>query len=603
MANLPFEILTQVAIHINQPKDLRACTLVCQSWYRPFTERLWSRLCINTISQLNAVSGTFSSHKSLAPFYSRVRTLHLKCPFKIHSHRFHLIQQRFHDLEALHIHSDCLTSACFSQSTANWGLWKYLTVLEFSMGQHEISPAEFIAVLPLVPYLKQLVYAQREARHGLCWKDIEAIHTHLQFLERLYLGAFCRTPSLNDFLGLPRLIPAKTLKNLEVLDYQISPWFIYYCAWKYPNLETLELYETFPVRPHYINHAMGLSQLQSNPAFQKLTTIKLGTNRGSRALHETLQRIIAQSARSIAHLEYSDILQGALDPYYQATNDPLLQVFEKSAESLKLHLPDSRNSSPRAIFQSVSKWPCLTQLDINAPYLNLDIHHILGCCLALKRLVLTFRTLEYIFCLSKPQQTYELESLTLQNGTFHSDLLYFISKRCRRLNELKLIRLIIDSRVDSICFPLGIDMRYTTLNNLVLDKILFDGVDGFGSRYDVQNNVMLVYQMRSTFDDDTTSATYNHMPTQTEKMQWFHWHRAPHAPPPLGQCRKLNEKEASFTKSVFRTYQYRYVYSVDQDKRSHRTRSYRDREDWQNDLYKGHTTFICESVLNLVIRD
>ncbi|KAI9015752.1 hypothetical protein CLU79DRAFT_765670 [Phycomyces nitens] len=602
MADLPFEILAQIATHIKR-EDQRTCTLVCNSWYKPFTERLWSNIRINTKNQLSTVSGTFITHKSHSQFYSRVRILHLECPFKVNSYRLSLIQERFSFLEELHVHSNCLSSAFFSQSATNWGLWKHLTVLEFSMGQYEISPADLITVLPFVPNLKQLVYAQREAHRGLCWKDIESIHTHLQFLERLYLGAFCCTPSSKDFLGLPDLMPAKTLKTLEILDYKISPQFIYYCAWKYPNLETLEFYETFPVKHEYVNHSMALSDLLVAPAFKKLNTIRLGTNKRSRELHETLQKILAQSVRYLTHLEYSDVNQRVLDAYYQTTDDPLLQIFENYARSLRLYFPDSRNSPPQTIFQKSSRWPCLTKLDIDTPYLDLNIHHILSCCTALKRLAMTFKTLGNIPRLTKSQAIYELESLTLQDGTINSEILHLLSRRCPQLNELRLIRLDINSRIDSKEFPLGIDMRYTSLNSLVMENVFFDGLDELGSRYDVQNNIMLVYQMQSTVHNDTVSATYNNLPTQTAKMQWFHWHRTSHAPLLLGRCRKLNQMEASFTESVFRTYQYRHVYLVNQGRKSRPTKAYRDRDDWQNDLYKGHTTFVCDRVFNLVIKD
>ncbi|KAI9031587.1 hypothetical protein CLU79DRAFT_729238 [Phycomyces nitens] len=495
--HLFFDIFELVATHLSV-SDRRVCLSVCHQWHSIFMPALYCNITTTGHQQFKSLLDTMSAcHYSTTGLDSvgyfvrslsiqgtsinpqELRQLTIVCPLLRIIQIDSLTIPETHPVDAVDLAShlgswkylrqiterfDTTLSNTVLSTTTNNSLTHLSVCFPDYIKVHLIRT--FFTVLPNAQYLRSLSINRMALRFDL----LEWIHTSCPQLETLcLLDITLQAPTQTIPQIVSRYTPSTTMRTFKLQGcwnlYEHYEW-IYYIAQKYPNVQFLELNESYCEGWESNNMA---SRLNDPPE-----TIQARYN---------AMVYLAQQCRQIIHLHLHHV---ALDGLF-------FEVLERTETHLKsLSLGDmtwrtknmvkSLASTRQPSLRTLTLWDwCyslehltglyyqqITSLTLSARctgYDILGIDAVLVQCQALQQLTLEHGPLGLTsFC---APTNHPLTTLVLRQVSFKDEIFGYLSMVCRHLSHLSLISCRWSEAFSS---PLQLDLATHTLISLDISQ-------------------------------------------------------------------------------------------------------------------------------------
>ncbi|KAI9015751.1 hypothetical protein CLU79DRAFT_765669 [Phycomyces nitens] len=578
---LPFEILANIA-RLLPARDISSGSLVCQSWYQPFSDSLWHTVKIQSRPNLEALCNHLSGPNN----HKVVRQLEIGAQLQLEAKELNIMLQSLHSLHTLVLATGSISASCFKQEMA-WSKWSSLQRLDFYAYNND--PEHVIRILSCLPALRQLTYlTNRSGEASLHLYDMERIHSYLPGLEKLTLSANLALLGTDDIQTMSGLTvkPARKLKHVKFAFGCVDLRWASYWALKYPNLRMLEWnpYHDSTRNYSYVDEAAEmLCYIPSS--FSHLETIRLLEASRNRRLHQPFVELMSRFGRGFRRLEY-DI---AFDDQYYATTDGIKEVL-RDGLSNRVETLDMRVyypiQGPNTLFPFVmGVCPSLLHLKLQAFDIDFAIDVLLDNCMALRTLNITCRTiaLSKSSSLITTTKTHSLQSFKFNEGTTEPAVFNYISNRCRQLTDMHLNRVKVLGKISDTAGSLAIDMSHTHFQQLQLDQISYLS-SPLGS--ECKNKMHFI-----SFTQQILS-----------EREWYHWNGYWSCHEMSNPHRRLPNDQVKYVEEYYGSFPSRRTPSLCQHRQLY-INSYVASTAWKDDLNRGYIDVHCGSIDSLVLKN
>ncbi|KAL0084433.1 hypothetical protein J3Q64DRAFT_1747668 [Phycomyces blakesleeanus] len=585
VSELPFEILLRVAEHLSK-SDKTSCASVCKRWTPPFQESLWKNIKAKSLKDIDRFYN-LSKHSTNKFPYTLNRSLIIGGKSTFTDWLKCCIFQTFPNLMHLDILSMRMENKDVHESEYCGPIKSLVSLhLKFStMGKPMVTPKiiRFIAQFPSLEKLNIHSYGPYYSM-PLTTSDINTIHQNSPQLKSIKGYISLDNIDQDSVKTIPNTMPVPLVKALDLLiTSQSCLWSHYlwlcYFRYKYPKLRSLKLNIVckeggFSFKEY--NKRNGSFSSSATPVFLLLETVQFHINDKRKIPNAFLWDIIQQSSTSIKRLKY--------------------KTFSNTRKTAPIEEAEPFNIN-NIIIPNFSRYPLLVDLDIEYSNISIALDDLLDNCRALRHLYLS----KVQLCTSRHAhnnpiqhalQTCDLEDIIIKTSVFN-----YISFRCRSLDLIKLTRLKICGSISKETGGMDIDMSYTRIKMLIIDRIKF-----YSSSNNINDstkvNLFLLSHLPETSQPNENIKMKN-VESPMSFIRWFHSIKNDEQSHNFKQdSRELSDQDGQEVLDYYHKHSYTKV-SNGQEQKKYFERSLKDY--WEKDLCRGYAEFRCGYIAKYVI--
>lgn len=446
---LPSELIELIGSYLSNQEQYK-CLFVCKNWFDPIHRSLYKTIQIKTRHQFKTLLPQLESNGKL------VRSLYF-CKSK---HRVGVTRK---ELDQLAIVCPYIEILDFHQA-----IWKYIYHsnlldqfkhiyqlpplthnLRLSQHQNQLTSLSLYGpivsdylfqqeeLLKCTPHLVFLSFnSQQDKSHVIhvSITQLEFIHDSLPLLKELELSGSFKLQQITT--TTTTITAAVHLTRFLLKATSISPQWIYYFAYKYPNLETLDLELTLlPQKQKEVDKSFSFL-LKSCPNLNK---IELDSSSAKTLMTKEFFDI-ADQHQHLKEIKMKDLVYNLVsrqDGFF----DLLVKRGKRWISGLGTEVIES-DLTIRHILESLVTLNQLTDLVLccGHPYFDCELDLILDHCPNL--IQLTIRSAQVIVSLEQQQQittsrVHGLKSISFSTVSFSSCILFdYLSLKCPVLTKL-----------------------------------------------------------------------------------------------------------------------------------------------------------------------
>ncbi|KAL0084572.1 hypothetical protein F4703DRAFT_1855010 [Phycomyces blakesleeanus] len=272
---------------------------------------------------------------------------------------------------------------------------------------------------------------------------------------------------------------------------------------------------------------------RSNPnAFQHLETFDLTYDRHSILSSFILLEVLRELRVPLRHLILDPTQLRYISESPSINVNTVLEFFSETLQSFKVKRFKYISANQDPTFKLSSYYRLLTDLYISSNYVTLDLGDLLDKCVALKQLEFCAGTLVIDPNTTneeskKEQQQHGLQILTLRKCTVNSEILNYLSSRCRSLKHITLDTLLIKG---SICKRTGcllLDMPHTSLKTLNIGQLRYSPPYEETNVYDHSRLTLLSKLNDASLSDEKIEREKNQIDSEhpiltSHPIDWVH---------------------------------------------------------------------------------
>ncbi|KAI9020029.1 hypothetical protein CLU79DRAFT_756813 [Phycomyces nitens] len=601
VSELPFEILNLIASHLSQ-KDKLCCMSVCRAWTVPFRDALWDTVDINRKESLEAICSLSAVQQNIYQTQgNRVQALRLKRRIETTDQQLCILQRFFQQIKQLNIELNAINIKNFNRAS-DWSLWRSLTDLKMYIPKlDDGKKTDVLDILSCLPRLVRLDLAEhsRFSAHKYTWETIEAIHMRLPRLKHLQLSLPFDPIPTKDIKQIKSILPASTT-TLRLLGHNMDLGWLYYCAVKYPNLNTLESRllqrQASWNRDIPDNESIHLLSSHQHP-FPHLKSVILTQEATPGLQLDIFLQFIQRFLGHIKSINYNLLTTGSPEDHPPSILDHPIHLSSSALQKLVLQV------GPISLPQQ--KWPLglginshLVDLDLNFFDTTVQIDCVLNDCLSLKRMKLRSGLITLSpDSLSSSPPPHGLESIELCRTTVDPDVFRYLSLRCRNLTEMILNDVSIPVSLSRETGNFCLDMSYTHFKTLKLHGVEFYAVNGcnWNENPDGDHNIYILTIDRIYPSPRPSYLEEVHGPQDgqdTVKRLWFHHCWGNTKDDLKKEVWVLGYTEAQFAEKYFESYSPENTHIRRTAEEPFHSQLVEKRF-WKDDLLRGRVTLRC----------
>ncbi|KAL0081154.1 hypothetical protein J3Q64DRAFT_1866415 [Phycomyces blakesleeanus] len=465
--------------------DQISCSIVCKKWTQPLLNVIWSKIILSQ-RDIDNICNKYGQANNYWKNSHRVWALTLT---NLPSNRaifLPILQQMFRRLSYLE-YTEVYQDKRWIVDSLNWNLWNSLTYLNVTLEYVDKSLVlmEMFEKLSVLRRLSNITIedARNTAKNTtVSWLDIESLHQYLPRLKYLKVGLILTPITDADVELLHCIPPAYTLTRAEYSTRYMDDIWVLYLSLKYPSLQTLRLapYYTDCTTPtttesiRLYEKEKPISSIHTfltlNKFFPNLTRADLCWKSPNGWKSSVFYDVFSKFGTSLVHLNV--YLHESLD--IQLLNSTIDKSrISKGLKIMTLFVYKSSFSKCGNLAFTISLYPYLAELNINAIHTPIEINNILVHCPVLQKLGIENSSV-YLDNLSTHTYPHCLKKLNLAHLEVSTQVLNYISICCRGLKTLKMSFLKFSDSSFEENGQLLVDMPFTQLDTLTVREILFD---------------------------------------------------------------------------------------------------------------------------------
>ncbi|KAI9021627.1 hypothetical protein CLU79DRAFT_835504 [Phycomyces nitens] len=619
---LPYEILRNIAFFITR-KDASVSSLVCKAWSFPFQASLWEKISISKDLELDNLLQKFDRAPEI---YQRsghyVRELDLGKRDDLSAITISKLQRYFPDVNTVKIEKG-LWYQTHLEALPEWNQWKQLRHLTVCVPHcpNDDSFQELQRICSGLSLLQTLVILNKYsgATSAIGWETLETIHSTLPYLECLKVDSqMFRIPETD--MNQIRALPPAVLLNTVIFDTENMPLeWLFYCAVKYKNIQTLkwrdtqsvgkdspEAHSTYLEPAHYIL-LEKMRKFSTLPYFfSRLKNFALGENPAVAWRGGTIWQIFEELGVSLENLEFTigidDFLPNTvtkiLTKYSKACSNTLQTLCIKAV----MHTPNPAHTP--CILQAVPiSFNLLADLTINAQYSIIEVDDILNHCSALKKLSISAHSVCLSPVASNNDMVHSLERIELTDSKVKAGIFTYLSFRCENIGHMRLNNLTVVGLISQETGNLCVDMSKTCFKDLRIDKVTFYSMDDTNvEEYRHRNLKINIISVEHTGflkkENGCRSSNFLGYECKSKDFSidtlWFHCFNSPPTTNEKTMVQILSNEEIEYALKYFMAYRYKSKLQLPYPNVLCNDYGLVDDWCWTNDLHRGYVTLLCK---------
>ncbi|KAL0077763.1 hypothetical protein F4703DRAFT_1881171 [Phycomyces blakesleeanus] len=604
-SDLPFEILSNIA-RFTPTSDKCCCILACKAWKIPFQESLWRKIQVYSMKELENISDIInSSTNKTMPFNLMTTDIRFTGIINFTGWQKNNVFQAFPNLEYIDMGSLFFSEIKMDEIKSNLE-WSSITKLKtkFKHTRSRNSTIKMLGILRSTPNLRVLDIGPhyRRVPLELSLQLYNNLHNMLPSLTSMAANLALDDINRRDARKIRKTEPALHLTSLYLHLTSWDSMWLYYFAYKYPNLRTLKWRAPCQTERGVIIKEYGeeeVSLLRSiKKVFPSLESLDFYTEETTELSHAILWEFICRSSVPLKTLHYK-LKFGASGAIFLGTViRRLLQSFIKTLERISV-IGDFCFEKDNIVEPEFPFSARLVSIEIKDCGISIALDNLLDNYPAL--LQLTFYNGQlYISpeAALRESRQHGLKLLNLNSIEANASVLSYTSFRCRNLQYMDLGHSEIHGSSSTENGSLYIDMSYTSFKSLEFSDAMFYYSNDDDYNYDddpsknTAINLVLLSRLAgncpATGKQDIKKSEYS-----VEHLAWYHFYcELEYVFDFTLKIRKLSEQEVISAVDYFKESQLK----KDRENISEVERSgfgLVDKDYWKEDLCRGYVELRC----------